>query len=422
MAALGGGLGAFGGGFPNQQGGFAPSNPVNYWQYGSTTGVKPTVGTVTIYNVFGQTSPNYSPFGQTSPLDQGKLEAGKALAISEAMKVDVKSLDTQIKEERDRVMMLGLWNKEYQYGAFNASTDPGSAQDHNNRLLARLIETDRTLAALQSAELKVKKLEEKIPQIDLLAYDRPRGRITRIDINNQTAYINIGSADNVRPGLTFSVFGLGQYRPNAERKGSLEVVNVLGDHLSAARITSVKSATRDPLVVGDELYNPAWSPGLREHVAVAGPIDVTGDGRDGTLEFVKILEKQGVAVDVFLDPRDLSLKGRGLTRQTGYLLLGDHRAERNFALNTRADQMREEAHRLGITIVPARRFMSLMGYRQLPALSADLHASAQSELLYKPPSFQFDQRYFLDLLAHAPAMKRRTPPPSAAPSIPLPPG
>lgn len=242
-------------------------------------------------------------------------------------------------------------------------------------------------AALKDAELKVKRLEEKIPQIDLLAYDKPKGRITRIDINNQTAYINLGSSDLVRPGLTFSVFGMGQYRANAERKGSVEVINIIGDHLSSARITDVKSAARDPLLTGDELYNPAWSPGLREHVAVAGPIDLTGDGRDGTLEFVKNLEKQGVAVDVYLDTRDLSLKGRGMSRQTGYLIMGevlefgsqeqiregDARQERKLGINAEVAKMREEAVRLGVTVIPARRFMALMGYKlpKAPAKTDD---------------------------------------------------
>jgi hypothetical protein len=237
----------------------------------------------------------------------------------------------------------------------------------------------RLIAALKDAELKVRKLEEKIPQIDLLAYDKPKGRITRIDINNQTAYVNLGSADFARPGLSFSIFGVGQYKPNAERKGSIEVIDVISDHLSKARITEVKSATRDPVLTGDELYNPAWSPGLREHVAVAGMIDLTGDGRDGTVEFVRNLEKQGVVVDAYLDTRDLSIKGKGITRQTGYLILGevpefqaqeqiregDQRQERKMGINAEMSKMREDAVRLGVTIVPARRFMALMGF-QLP--------------------------------------------------------
>src|SRR5262249_21369823 len=131
------------------------------------------------------------------------------------------------------------------------------------QLMKQMQETEAKLqAALKDAELKVKKLEEKIPQVDLLAYDKPKGKITRVDSTSTTAYINLGTADLVRPGLTFSIFGIGQYRANAERKASIEVINVIGDHLSSARVTEIRNAARDPILTGDELYNPAWSPGL----------------------------------------------------------------------------------------------------------------------------------------------------------------
>ncbi len=39
-------------------------NPVNFWQYSQVTGVKPTFGTVTIYNQFGQQGMAQNPFQQ----------------------------------------------------------------------------------------------------------------------------------------------------------------------------------------------------------------------------------------------------------------------------------------------------------------------------------------------------------------------
>ena len=68
---------------------------------------------------------------------------------------------------------------------------------------------------------------------------------------------------------------------------------------------------------------------MREHVAIAGFIDLVGDGRDATPELVRMLEKQGVVVDIWLDLRDMSLKGANkdkeekITRQTSYLIMGD---------------------------------------------------------------------------------------------------
>lgn len=281
--------------------------------------------------------------------------------------------DAVVKEFRESIVKAEEWEKKL-----------ADLNKQKNEMEAKLV------AAIKDAEIKVKKLEEKLPQIDLLAYDKPKGKITRIDINNTTAYVNLGSADLAKPGLTFSIFGVGQYRANAERKGSLEIISVIADHMSMARITDMKSATREPVVTGDELYNPAWSPGLREHVAVAGMIDLTGDGRDGTVDFVKNLEKQGVAVDAYLDTRDMSIKGKGISRQTGYLILGeipefqaqeairegDTRQERKMSINQEITKLREQAVALGVTVIPARRFMAMMGYKlpRRPATAEDWNA------------------------------------------------
>src|SRR5581483_8147324 len=107
-------------------------------------------------------------------------------------------------------------------------------------------------------------------------------------------YLDIGSRDNVKPQLTFSVYPAGATQPKGMRKASLEVVNVLSGHLCVARITEVTDRTHDPVIVNDTIFNPAWSSSLRQHVAVAGLIDLTGDGTDNTEEFMRNLERQGI--------------------------------------------------------------------------------------------------------------------------------
>ena len=39
---------------------------------------------------------------------------------------------------------------------------------------------------------------------------------------------------------------------------------------------------KDPIIVNDALFNVAWSPSLKQHISVAGLIDLTGDGSDNT--------------------------------------------------------------------------------------------------------------------------------------------
>ncbi len=64
-----GGIGGIGGGAAGQSPYLQRAqnnipNPVNFWQYSQVTGVKPTFGTVTIYNQFGQQGMAQNPFQQ----------------------------------------------------------------------------------------------------------------------------------------------------------------------------------------------------------------------------------------------------------------------------------------------------------------------------------------------------------------------
>lgn len=252
-----------------------------------------------------------------------------------------------------------------------------------NQTEAKLQEAFRD--ALKDAEVKIKRLEQKIPQIDLLAYEQPKGKIVAVEAGQKTVHLNLGTADRVKPGLTFSVFGEGEYKSTADRKASVEVVEVVGENKCRARVTELKNAVRHPLVAGDLLYNPAWTPGLRDRVAIVGAIDLDGDGRDGTAEFVKALEKDGAIVDVWLDMQDLTLKGarKAISFQTNYLIVGDlpeapaagkaddPRFERYVTVHRAANDLHDAALQKGLTIVNARRYLALAGMKVPKAATND---------------------------------------------------
>src|SRR5262245_30265951 len=123
---------------------------------------------------------------------------------------------------------------------------------------------------LKDLELQREKLRDQVKPIDWEQLDQPKARIVQIDRTRTTAYVDIGLADRVKAGVTFSVFGRGAdgKRSTREPKGSIEIVNPVKDHLSLAKVTEVRNPTRDPILENDLLYNPAWSPNMREHVAI----------------------------------------------------------------------------------------------------------------------------------------------------------
>ena len=248
-------------------------------------------------------------------------------------------------------------------------SDDGAAREKENKKYRDEI---RILAE------KAEKYKAALEPIDPLKFDQPKGKIISLDRGGEIAYVNIGSAQHVRPqqNLTFSVFSPGlPGHPNKDYKGSIEIIDVISAQVSKAKIIQVASPNANPLMVGDVLINPVWNPLQAEHVAIAGRIDLTGDRRNNVDEFMANLQRMGVVVDAYLDEKDNSIKGPGMTLNTTYLIIGDtpevsgeviggdKRNDFKIAIGVKITDMVNEAQKLGITRVPLRRFVELIGYK-----------------------------------------------------------
>lgn len=247
----------------------------------------------------------------------------------------------------------------------------------------------RELADLH--ELLLKQFET----VQSLSNDASKGSIVKIDRATGLVYVNLGSADYIRPGITFSVLPAGATGRTAaarERKGAIEIVTVLEPHLSTATVVDATNPVRDPLLPGDLLFNAAWNPTQREHVAIAGIIDINGDGIDDTQDLIRALERQGVVVDAWLDLKERAIKGPGITEKTTYLLVGEKpilppnvQLENNplsqAALDIigRMEEMHKKTKDLGGLPVAYRRFLTQIGYK-LPKVPENNPVSASTYL------------------------------------------
>src|SRR5262249_18317823 len=128
-------------------------------------------------------------------------------------------------------------------------------------------------------------------------------KIVALDRTGATAYINLGSADKVNTQVRFTVHGGGaDGKPDEQQKGVVEVVEGKGEHLARARVIYLDARLlagerrhdrmRNPVLTNDVLVNPSWNPGQPKHIAIAGAVDLTGEGRDNTEEFVRALRRQ----------------------------------------------------------------------------------------------------------------------------------
>lgn len=200
-------------------------------------------------------------------------------------------------------------------------------------------------------------------------------RIVSIDRFGSQPYINIGSADMVKTQDTFSIHAIGpDGRPRPEVKGTVEVINVVGEHLSQCRVLTVKDTGRDPIMKGDVVFNPTWNPQARKRIAVLGIIDLTGDGKDQIYEFIRHMERQGVIIDAFLDPTTFEVRNTpGITPKTDFLIEGDGldavtaprgmTPEKTEALNKAIKEMRTSAKENGVISVDLRKYLEMSGFR-----------------------------------------------------------
>jgi hypothetical protein len=158
------------------------------------------------------------------------------------------------------------------------------------------------------------------------------------------------------------------------------VVRVLGSHLALARVTSEKDTRnfkKDPIVRGDKLFNPTWDPTRKRHVAIAGVADLGGEGTDNTEDLRRLLRRQNVEVDAYIDvksDKEPRLEGPGISSTTDYLILADnlesigHPQARNNKEYMQKFQkiekdMKAKALENGVQIISLRRYLDMIGYQ-----------------------------------------------------------
>lgn len=247
----------------------------------------------------------------------------------------------------------------------------------------------------QQADMQRKLVEQKIVKKDAFENERPKGEIYSIDGDGSNVMLRLSSTANLPPQQTFSVRGVSPSgEATSQIKGDVVVTNVLSDTLARARVTSVRDRASNPIIRGDKIFSIGWNPSLRQHVAIAGIIDVNGTGGDLDValrnpaeamrrleEFKRGLEKQGMIIDAYLDLKTLKVVGQ-ITLETDFLIIGQAAEfNQNFRTEKAAGNketmaevmaaMKDEAVAKGVTLAPLRKFLAMTGYHSLRAGAAD---------------------------------------------------
>jgi hypothetical protein len=204
----------------------------------------------------------------------------------------------------------------------------------------------------------------RVNQLDPDPFAQPEdGLISWVNQKEQKVWLNLGSEDSLRPQVSFSVYSGDEADAlKAELKGSVEVTKILGPHMAEARITKDKP-TR-PLMEGDKVYSQVWNPGRQVGFALAGILDIDGDGRNDIEELKSVIALNNGKVDA--EPGEDGAIAGEMTVDTRYLILGDFPET---TVTDRDDQvkawenMTAAADRLGIETITLDEFLNLMGWK-----------------------------------------------------------
>lgn len=261
-----------------------------------------------------------------------------------------------------------------QAATFRAQSDESSKkiaqlETKTNELIETVDQQRQRINTLQNAEFEVVQGE--------VTYTRPGDRLV---------LINLGSADALRPGVSFGVFDAEQTKvTEATPKATIEVVAIRRDHLAEARIVSDPKIT-EPIIPGDVVYSPFWSPGREVRIALAGTIDINGDGRDDTPLVRGMIESAGAEVAAVVNPAEGQAASGELDGGIRFLVVGEKPEVAESADPDQTQRIQEglaemgktidQARQLGITIIPAYKLLNFLS-RMDDSLTVPLGGSAR---------------------------------------------
>lgn len=264
----------------------------------------------------------------------------------------------------------------------------------------QLLETQDQLVTLQTeSQNKIEELERDIAQqrealielrrdrqkLEGFVFEKPDGLLTFVDQNALSCFVNLGSADSLKVGTTFSVYskdnsGVGRAQSDKDMKGKIVVTEILGDHLAKADIVSQKGG--NPLGQGDPVYSPLFWPGQKLQLAVVGMLDFDGNPGSDRDEFHRIVSGSGAEIVIEIDDEgkvkgknneELSMSDieKNITSETRFLLVGDlgdedtedtARKEINNRIRECHVELVKRAEYNGVYVISLSSFLDYIGY------------------------------------------------------------
>ncbi|KAA5543661.1 hypothetical protein FYK55_10675 [Roseiconus nitratireducens] len=240
------------------------------------------------------------------------------------------------------------------------------AKDSKTKSERRLQELQRQAGSernqlTQKAQLLENTIETQKLELNRLRSDRfenVQGEIRYVLRGGNIVSINLGSADALRPGITFGVIDRDETSrlQDANVKASIQVTKIRGPHLAEARVVA-QPAIGNPIIEGDGVYSPFWAPGRTVRIALAGDIDIDGDDRPDNEALEGMIQAAGAEVAARVLPSG-EIEGN-LDAGVRFMVVGEtpdlggQNEEQAASEIAAIGVAKQKATELGVTVIPA---------------------------------------------------------------------
>lgn len=224
-------------------------------------------------------------------------------------------------------------------------------------------------------------LRKRLVQQEDLTFARPDGLITSVDQSSKLCYVDIGEADGLQTGVTFSVYsqensGVGRNN-TSEIKGKIEIVDILGPHRAEGRIVTQEPGL--PIATDDPIYSPIFQTGQSLEVVIAGRVSVDGLNRQ---QLRRLVTAAGARIVSEVDDEGQFADGRGnpitreeaaarITSNTRFIVIADQGdqdsadgkvVELSRTIRQSTQVLKDKALNLGIHEIGLATFLEHIGY------------------------------------------------------------
>ncbi len=220
-------------------------------------------------------------------------------------------------------------------------------------------ERETRLRDLRELYLVMKKKYEAT-QVDRTP-EHPDGQIVYVNQRANLVWIDLGSADGLQRQMYFSVYDdqnqIGAV--NSQAKAKIQITSVKEPRVAEARI--LKHDLRNPIMKGDKIHSPIFRKGQKTRFALAGFLDIDGDGKSDQAKVKSVITTNGGVVDAEL-LADGSIAGE-ISIETRFLVTGEAPTDKtDERLINGWNSLQEEATRKGLEAMSLQELLDRMGY------------------------------------------------------------